>query len=608
MIRSGWWTGWDKFFDEDGQPYEHTLRTIEAFLMTARKYDLPVQFNFFAFLPDMFGGKNSYLDPDVVRRQKAVVAAVTGRFHDVPYLAWDLINEPSFSKHLWQMRPNGDSFEIAQWNDWLNQRYPNRAALAAAWNVPPEVVAGTIPLPQESEFAPRGMYTGHNSLKLYDFYLFAQESFANWVKGLRETIRATGSQQLITIGQDEGGLVDRMAPSYWAPYVDFTTNHSWWLNDYILWDSIAAKQPGKTLLIQETGLQRELNLDEVARRTPQNEAALLERKIATSFVQASGAIEWLWNTNSYMVEANETPIGAVLPDGTEKPEAALLRGFATFAKSLSPHLVNPETPQVAIVTSQAAQFSVLQDLQVEAQRKAIRALAYGSRIAPYVIAENQIDKLGSPKLAILPSPQALTEAAWQALLKYVRGGGTLLITGPIGRDEHWQNIARRNDLKLEGSIEPLTFHNAEIKTDGLSIPLSFDMQAQTWLDALRFADGATLKEVPYGQGRVFWAAYPVELAQGTDAASTLYNYVAGRIGVKPAFELQTALSPGVLVYATVLQDSVLYIMTADTADHAQIDLRDNLTGARLTLHLAAEHAALAVISKQTKSVVAKYGF
>ncbi len=56
MIRTGWWTGWDKFFDENGQPYERTLRTLEAYLMTARKYGLPVQFNFFAFLPDVLGG------------------------------------------------------------------------------------------------------------------------------------------------------------------------------------------------------------------------------------------------------------------------------------------------------------------------------------------------------------------------------------------------------------------------------------------------------------------------------------------------------------------------------------------------------------------------
>ena len=32
--------------------------------------------------------------------------AVVARFHDVPFLAWDLINEPSFSKHFWTSLPN----------------------------------------------------------------------------------------------------------------------------------------------------------------------------------------------------------------------------------------------------------------------------------------------------------------------------------------------------------------------------------------------------------------------------------------------------------------------------------------------------------------------
>src|SRR5438445_6291275 len=178
--------------------------------------------------------------------------------------------------------------------------------------------------------------------------MFAQESFANWVHTMREGIREAGSQQVITIGQDEGGFQDRPSPAFFGSSVDFTTNHSWWQNDSILWDLLVAKQPGKAMLIQETGLQRELNLDETARRTPESEAALLERKIAMSFVQGCGAIEWLWNTNSYMTEGNETPIGAVRPDGTEKPEATLLRDYARFAKSLSPHLRHPQQPAIAI--------------------------------------------------------------------------------------------------------------------------------------------------------------------------------------------------------------------------------------------------------------------
>jgi hypothetical protein len=617
MIRTGWWTGWDKFADENGVPYERTLRTLEAYLMTARKYGLPVQFNFFAFLPEVLGGVNPYLDPEALRKQKTLVASVAERFYDVPFLAYDLINEPSFSKHLWTMRPNGDWIETQKWNDWLNKHYSSREALAAAWNVPITAVQGTVALPEDVDFTPRGMYNGHNSLKIYDYEMFAQESFAGWVRAMGDGIRDAGSHQLTTVGQDEGGFVDRLSPAFFSPYVDFTTNHSWWQNDSILWDSLVAKQPGKAMLIQETGLQRELNLDESSRRTPENEAALFERKVAMSFVQGSGAIEWLWNTNSYMTEGNETPIGALRADGTEKPEATVMRNFAKFAGPLSPHLRNPQPSQVAVVGSQAAQYSAIGDMQIEAQRKAVRALAYYDHLTPYLIYENQIEKMGSPKLAILPSAQALGEDAWQQLLKYVDGGGNLLITGPVDRDEHWQKVDRAGKLLPQAHTVPLTYHNATVlpqdasPTPALqrlfSSPLSFDLQAQGSLEALRFRDGRFV-EINHGKGRIFWAAEPVELAQGDRATADVYSYVAGRIGIQPQFELATPLSPGVMAYPITLEDSVLYVFVSDSAQDSNIDLRDKATGVRITLNLHAEHAALALVGKKEKAVIAKYGF
>jgi hypothetical protein len=608
MIRTGWWTGWDKFCDENGRPYERTLRTLEAYLMTAHKNGLPVQFNFLAFLPDTLGGVNPYLDADAVQRQRTLISSVVARFRDVPWLVWDLINEPSISQHLWTMRPNGDPIEIEKWNEWLGRRYPDRAALAAAWNLPASAVEGTIPLPEDIEFTQRGMYVGHNSLKVFDYFLFAQDVFSNWVTIMRGAIRATGSQQLITVGQDEGGIQDRLSPAFWGQLLDLTTTHSWWLNDYVLWDSLMAKQPGQAMLVQETGLQRELNLDETARRTPESEGALLERKIALSFVQGAGAIEWLWNTNSYMTESNETPIGAVRPDATEKPEASVLRDYATFAKSLGEHLRNPHLPPIAIVTSQAAQFSVIAELQLEAQRNAVRALTYVDHLTAYAIAENQIDKLGTPRLAILPSPQALTERAWQALLKYAEGGGNLLITGPVEYDEHWHNAKRAAQAGLEAQTEPLTFHTASLRLNDRVLPLSFAFQQQSWLDALRFKDGSTLKEIPRGKGRIFWVSYPVELAEGTQAAADLYSYLAGQLGITSGYDLQSAVSPGVLIYPTVLDDSVLYIMVSDAAESSGVILRDKLTGVPLELQLPAQHAALAVIGKREKRIIAKYGF
>jgi len=608
MVRTGWWTGWDKFCDENGQPYERTLRTLEAFLMTARRYGLPIQFNFFAFLPDVLGGANAFLDPQAVRRQQTFISSVVARFHDVPFLAWDLINEPSFSQHLWRTRPNGDPIELADWNRWLSQRYPDRAKLAALWNVPAAAVAGEVSLPDEAEFAPRGMYTGTNSLRLNDYFLFAQESFATWARAMHGTIRAAGSQQLVTVGQDEGGIQDRLSPAFWGSSVDFTTNHSWWLNDQILWDSLAAKQPGEAMLIQETGLQRELNLDEVARRTPESEAALLERKIATSFIQGAGAIEWLWNTNSDMTESNETPIGAVRTDYTEKPEATVLRAFAQFAPSLQEHLRDPQQPSIAIITSQAAQYSALTDFQLAAQQKAVRALAYDAHLSSYIVAENQIEKLGSPKLAILPSPQALSETAWKALLKYVNAGGSLLVTGPLDRDEHWQILHRAGEVGLAAHVEPLTYHNATVRLGDRSLALAFDQQDQNWLDSLRFDDGSSLKEIPKGKGLIFWVSYPVELGEGTQSIAELYTHLANRLNITPMFSQSSSLPAGILVFPTVLADSVLYVFVSDSADAAAVNLRDQATGAPIVFSLPAEHAAIAVVSKKEKRIVAKYGF
>jgi len=608
MIRTGWWTGWDKFCDENGQPYERTLRTLEAYLMTARKYDLPVQFNFFAFLPDVLGGENAFLDPQAVRRQKTLISSVVARFHDVPFLAWDLINEPSFSQHLWKTRANGDPIELAAWNAWLALRYSDRAKLAALWNVPADSVAGMISLHTEEEFSPRGEYTGTNSLRLNDYFLFAQESFAKWASSMRDAIRAAGSQQLVTVGQDEGGIQDRLSPAFWGQSVDFTTNHSWWQNDYVLWDSLAAKQPGEAMLIQETGLQRELSIDEIARRSTESESALLERKVATSFIQGSGAIEWLWNTNSDMTESNETPIGAIRTDYTEKPEASLLRAFALFAPSLQEHLRDPQLPPIAIVTSQAAQYSAIGDFQLEAQRRAVRALAYDAHLSAYVVAENQIGKLGTPKLVILPSPQALGEAAWRTLLNYVEAGGSLLVTGPVDRDEHWQVVHRATDLQVPSHVEPLTYHNATLALGSRSLPLAFGQPQQNLLDSLRFHDGSTCKEISHGKGRIFWTSYPVELAEDLQSASDLYAYVANRLNIAPMFTQLSPVPRGVLIFPTMLADSVLYVIVSDSANNASISLRDQSTGTPLTFTLPAEHAAIAVIGKKEKKVVARYGF
>ncbi|MFZ0662834.1 MAG: hypothetical protein WAM66_09090 [Acidobacteriaceae bacterium] len=605
MIRSGWWSGWDKLCDENGVPNEHTLRTLEAFLMTARRHRLPVQFNVFAFLPDVLGGENAYLDPVAVRREENLYTGLARRFGKVPYLAWDLINEPSFGHHLWTARPNGDPIEAAQWNAWLKTRYASRAALENAWNLPTTPYDTPWPVPTAADWSAN---SGAGSLRLYDFYLFSQQKFAAWVAQIRQAIHSTGSQQLITVGQDEGGNTGRLLPTYFSGSVDFTTNHSWFQVDGLLWNSMVAKQHGKPMLIQETGVGAGTNPDQIARQSLEDQAGLLERKLALSFAEGDGAIEWLWNTNADMLEDGEVSLGGIRADGTEKPEIGVMRGFAAFAKAASPSFVDPVQPEVAIVTSEAAQFSTSWATQMNAQRKAVRALTYGSRVTGYLVGESRIAGMGNPRLAILPSPQALGDAGWQALLAYVKNGGTLLVTGAVQRDDHWHGVDRLATVGLRGSVEPLTFRTATLTAGDESIPMSFDQSARSALESVRFADGSTLESKAYGRGHIFWAAYPVELSNNPDAAARLYSYVLRQVGITPAFDDLSSLPPGVLVYPTVLRDAVLYIFASGDAADTPINLRDKTTGARIHFKLRSRHAAVVLLNRKDGSVVASYGF
>ena len=609
MLRTGWWSAWDQV-TKDGAIHEEMLRALEAFLLTARKHGLPVQFTFFSFIPEVLGGANAYLDPEALRRQKELLLAVVERFKDVPYLSWDLINEPSFANanQLWMTRPNRDRYEFAAWNEWLRARYASRAALAEAWQMvlPPESEA--VPLPADEEFSTQAAYRtmrGSNALKLYDYYLFAQEKFRGWVVQLRDTIRATGSKQLITVGQDEGGVRDRPSPAFFGDAVDFTTNHTWWLLDDLLWDSLAAKQPGKPLLIQETGISRQLRLDASARRSPQADAHLLERKLAVAMGTSAGAIHWLWHVNSYMRDDNEAAIGAIRADGTEKPEAEVLRKFAAFAAKASGSLSKPEAPAVTIVTSQAFQYSALNWLALEAQTKAVRALHSYCRVTGAVLAENQIEKLGNPRLVILPSPHALNEESWQTLIKYVESGGTLLITGSPERDAQWRVTQRLAALGLDAAPQPITFRQAQMELGTEKVALSFAFEKQQFIESLAVSDGKAFRELSRGKGRIFLASYPVELAEGLDAAAALYSWVLRRTGIEPLFDGELP-SPGVLVRPVVMQECVLYLIVSESAADEEIGLRDKTSGAELRFRLPTQRATLKLLDKRTGKVIADF--
>ena len=627
MIRSGIWSGWDLLVNPDKTASEDTLRAIEAFLMTARRYNLPVQFNLFAFIPDAFGGSQPYLDPAARKLQDHYVFSLVRRFHDVPFLAWDLINEPSANENAWKTLPQHDPLEEAAWRQWLKKRYPDQASLLAAWaeplfgvgrrlqsmptNVPPELAAADpFALPDTGAFDFDGVRSGYNPLKAYDYFLFTQSMFSEWAQHQRETIHAAGSDQLVTVGQDEGGVSGRISPAFFSPDVSFTTTHTWWDFDSILWASLAAKMPGEPMLVQEMGEQRRLTQDDHLRLSAEEEGWQLERKLATSFAQGAGGLEWVWNVNATMANDNEIPIGAIRPDGTEKPEVTVLADFAKFANRSTGSFTTIELPPITIVTSQSLLYTGMNALAATTQKKAVRALAYYDHSPMRMLPENRLAELGQPKLVILPAPQALTDTAWQQLMDYVMRGGYLLVTGPVQHDEHWQKVDRLAALQIEASVFPLSVRQSILKLPGEDRVLQVTFPAavqQAPVDTMRFVDGNTVKIIEHGSGKIIWAADPVEFSEEYDATAALYNYAESIAGITPAFRQLQALSPGVLAFPTTLKDAILYSFSSESLDDQKIDIEDAATKTRIAFTLSAQHGAMLLLNRSDGSVLASYG-
>ncbi|HVT96135.1 MAG TPA: hypothetical protein VHE33_01425, partial [Acidobacteriaceae bacterium] len=246
------------------------------------------------------------------------------------------------------------------------------------------------------------------------------------------------------------------------------------------------------------------------------------------------------------------------------------------------------------------------------QKKALRAMAYYDHTPLRMLPENRVDELCPdgvcPKLVFLPSAQGLTEKAWQLLLGYVEKGGTLLLTGPVNRDEHWMEVDRTGPLGVKAEVMPLAVRGSSLMLpEGKTFTVGFpaDVQ-QSSVETMQFADGKTVEVIPHGSGKMLWASNPVELAEGYEATDALYRWALDQAAVKTPFRETTPLSNAVLAFPTVLNDAELYSFSNESANHQPVDIVDALTGVRIRFAMEPQRGAALLLNRQGK-VLASYG-
>jgi len=607
FVRTGVWMPNAKFIDPaTGGVNERFLRNLEAFLDCAQRHHIAINFTFFAFSPRSGPAPkttdpttplpNPYTDPASVEAQQAYVRSVVDRFKDVPWLSWDLINEPSFSnpKQVFHGNfPNGDSTEVAAWHKWLGEKYVTLSALGDAWRVPAADLPGfdSIPLPAVADLH-SDRHGSLNQVRALDYNLFAQDMFSNWVKSMVATIRSSGSKQLIDVGQDEGGVMDRVLNQFYGGAgVSFTTNHTYWQDDALLWDSVAAKRPGVPNITGETGYQPVWAPDGSWRYDEFTGLGLTERKWALGFAAgSSGAMQWDW--------AREVDFGMQRSDGSAKVWENQMRDLGEFARKAAPFADSLVTPDVAIVLPQSYQLSVSNSFAIEAQQTAVRALFNYARSQAYAVGEYQIELLGSPKLILLPSPFGLTDESWKAIEQKVQAGAVLLVSGPFGDDPHLHPTGRQGSAGLPYESGPLTVRDVLFHFPGGDETLQYAGNKTTQLSRANLPNGGDWEEKQVGKGRILFSALPLELNGNLQAVADVYNYALKVAGVVPVYST-TIKDPGILIAPTRYPDATLYVITSES-NTTHVSFEDIRSGKQFTGTLKSGGAALLLVGTDGK--------
>jgi hypothetical protein len=615
MVRTGIWTAWPLYFDAKGDVKEEVLRAFEAFILTAKNYDIPVVFTFFAFMPEIFGGKNAYLDPQSIGGQKKFISVFASRVKNAKDVIWDLINEPSFAnpKSLWSCRPNGDEFEKAAWNEWLKTRFSetDEARLADIISEKWRLTTGedAFALPANEDFEGVNIQSNRRPLRAMDFRLFAQDVFKNWAREMRETLRQAGNlEQLVTVGQDEAGTGDSPSPQFHFDAVDLTCLHNWWSNDDLLWDNVVSKSPSKPNLVEETGVMSYEKLDGSAWRTEQEVAALLERKMALSLgANACGFIEWIWDTNPYMNIDNEAGIGFHRVDGTAKPELASFKKIAKFAGDSRKYFRGKTDEKTLLVLPHSYQF-MPRSLAGDATKRAVRAFHYYCRQTLRAVSEYNIDEIvtevGVPKLVVVPAPRVLTDNAWQNLVELARKGAVIAITGCFSDDEYLVARPRHVELGLNAPISAKPVSQTEtVAIGGKQFRVRF---AGEKMERLEKADTADNKIVmaKIGSGKIVWCPAPLELGENIEPAAAFYDLVLSQAGVAPTFSLADD-NPAILVRPTEFNDAVLYTIVSESGRDERVTLTHLPTRTAVEFDLPIGRTNLIFIDKRTGKILSR---
>src|SRR5699024_4356069 len=189
-------------------------------------------------------------DKRSVEFKKHSIIHVVSRHREEANIDRDLMKEPSHfdPDRIFECRmPIHDAFDREHYQKWLKDRHGSSRKLQERWNMSRIEIADfdAIEPPERDEFnfGIRDRTMRKKGLKWLEYVLYTMDMHNQWARELTNTMKKLAPNHLVTGGQDEALAGQRPSPFFYGEAVDYTTNHTWWLLDDLLWDGIFTKTP-----------------------------------------------------------------------------------------------------------------------------------------------------------------------------------------------------------------------------------------------------------------------------------------------------------------------------------------------------------------------------
>jgi len=444
---------------------ERLRRQMDAIVQLAQKHGVVV----FLSLHDWMGVA---LTDEELAAQRDWNRFWAARYRRVPGILYDVQNEPavedSHAPHV-----------VALWNQWLQGRYGSDAALQAAWvRNPPEASLPRVPLGRRSE--------DWHDARSADRRLFEAELLNRWVRANVAGIRDGDPDALVTVG-----YLPTMAPAdkiLGARHTDFSNMHYY---------GPVAELPLELKLIDRRAYGRGFSLGEFGAQEAHDarvrgetrvpvEASIQRFRTTLHYAFGMGAAfaaNWCWKETDAMV----FPWGLIQRgSAVPRPWLESMARTARFLERIEP--VGWEPRVFLLVPDRHRLGPHFMEIHRALQRSVDLLLDQSVDFA--VLNEEDLARIPSrARILFWPLPYCPEDAVFARVVEWVRGGGTLYLSGGIGFD-----AARR----------PLRYDRwGQLGLPGAPARGPFQADELCW--------SFPLVESRLARGRVLFAPYPLEL-------------------------------------------------------------------------------------------------